>query len=94
MELSVKWNLTIINIFLVCVVKLANFLMFTVSGENTVKRLKGLSWKTLNLVVLSILISSLENKILSCGKSVIKSLMNYEHVLKGVVTVFGNLPYA
>ena len=30
-------------LFLVCAVKLANFLMFTVSGENTVKRLKGFS---------------------------------------------------
>ena len=52
-------------------VKLANFLMFTVSGENTFKCLESFSRKTHCL-----------------RKSVIKSLKNFEPVLKGAVVSF------
>ena len=55
-------------------VKLANCLMFTVSGENTAKCLEGFSWQPHSLLACKFL-SALR-------KSEIKSLMNFEPVLK------------
>ena len=63
-------------------INLANFLMFTVSGENTVKCLEGFSWKKSYLY-------TIKNKCFTCEICEKNKVKNFKHLLENLRQFFG-----